>query len=99
MSRDEFLKLGVKCLQEQDVIEPVEDSEWISPVVIPWEKDNAIRVCIDHGKVNDSIVEKYPIPNIGKLLSELRGSTVLLIAAVNAHFLSSNRCATDCAQL
>ncbi|PIK55537.1 hypothetical protein BSL78_07542 [Apostichopus japonicus] len=66
----------LKRLTDEGVIEPVrEASEWVSPVVVAWKKDGGIRICVDLRKVNEAVViEKYPLPNIDELLSELRNA-------------------------
>ena len=63
----------LKRLQKEDVIEPVaEASEWVSPIVVAWKKSGDVRVCVDMRKVNESVVvEKFPLPNIDELLTEL----------------------------
>ena len=60
-----------------DIIEPVDASEWISPLVVVHKRNGNIRLCVDLRSVNEAIVQdKYPLPHIEELLSELRGSTV-----------------------
>ena len=64
-------------LVEADIIEPVDASEWISPLVVVHKKNGDIRLCVDLRNVNEAIVEdKFPLPHIDELLSEMRGSKV-----------------------
>ncbi|XP_054759514.2 uncharacterized protein K02A2.6-like [Lytechinus pictus] len=64
-------------LVKADIIEPVESSEWISSLVVVNKKNGDIRLCVDLRDVNRAIVEdKYPLPHIEELLSEMRGATV-----------------------
>ncbi|KAJ1189653.1 hypothetical protein NDU88_006397, partial [Pleurodeles waltl] len=55
---------------EDGVIEPVEASEWVSPVVITKKADGRLRFCVDLRSVNQSIVvDVFPLSNIGELLT------------------------------
>ena len=36
------------------IIEPVEESEWISPMVVQDKKTNEVRICVDLKKLNDA---------------------------------------------
>ena len=38
---------------EARIIEPVEESEWISPMVVQDKKTGEVRICIDLIKLND----------------------------------------------
>lgn len=64
-------------LETADIIEKVDASEWISPLVVVHKKSGDIRLCVDLRSVNKAIVEdKFPLPNIQDLFAELRGATV-----------------------
>ena len=67
----------LKRLEDLDIIERVDASEWISALVVAHKKSGDVRLCVDLRDVNKAIVEdKFPIPNIQELISELRGATV-----------------------
>jgi hypothetical protein len=39
---------------EAGIIEPVEESEWISPMVFQEKKQEGIRICVYLRKLNDA---------------------------------------------
>ncbi|CAK1590193.1 unnamed protein product [Parnassius mnemosyne] len=55
------------------VIEPVECSHWATPLVIVNISDGAIRICTDYKVTLNRVlsVDKYPVPKIDDLLSQL----------------------------
>ncbi|KAK0134339.1 Retrovirus-related Pol polyprotein from transposon 17.6 [Merluccius polli] len=73
----EAVSQEIKRLVEQDIIEPVEASEWISPIVVIKKKDNGIRLCIDLREPNKAVViDGHPLPHMEELFTELRGATM-----------------------
>lgn len=62
----------IKRLCDADVIEKIESSEWVSPIVVARKSNNRIRVCVDLRDLNKNIVvDVHPMPNINTLLSTL----------------------------
>ncbi|XP_037977694.2 uncharacterized protein K02A2.6-like [Plutella xylostella] len=59
------------------VIEPVDCSDWATPLVIASKADGGIRICADFKVTLNQVlsVDKYPLPRIDDLLSNLSGST------------------------
>ena len=50
-------------------------SPWNFPLILVKKKDNTFRPCIDFRKLNDiTLPDKYPLPNIGDILRNLRGA-------------------------
>ena len=48
-----------------------------SPIVVVSKKSGDIRICVDLRRPNEAIIpDKYPLPNIEELLSELNGAKV-----------------------
>jgi hypothetical protein len=45
------------------IIEPVEEFEWISPIVVQEKKKRRIRICVDLRKMNDMCLhDPFPTP-------------------------------------
>jgi hypothetical protein len=57
------------------IIEPVEESEWVSPMVVQGKKTKGeIRICVDLRKLNDaSIHDPFPTPFIDEVLHNVGG--------------------------
>ncbi|KAJ8014421.1 hypothetical protein DPEC_G00040040 [Dallia pectoralis] len=68
----------LKDLQEMDIIECIDASPWVSPIVVTQRKDGGkLRMCVDLREPNKAIVSDcHPLPHMDELLSELRGATV-----------------------
>ncbi|KAG7297849.1 hypothetical protein JYU34_018592 [Plutella xylostella] len=61
---------------EAGVVEPVDCSEWASPLVVVPKADGGLRICADY-KVSLNkvlLVDKYPVPKIDDIFSRLNGS-------------------------
>ncbi|XP_039602201.1 uncharacterized protein K02A2.6-like [Polypterus senegalus] len=59
------------------VIERIDASAWVSPIVVTQRKSGNICMCIDLRKPNRAvIVDSFPLPHMDELLSALRGATV-----------------------
>ncbi|KAG6451048.1 hypothetical protein O3G_MSEX006918 [Manduca sexta] len=58
------------------VIEPVERSDWASPLVIARKSDGGIRLCADYKVTLNPVlmIDRYPVPRIDDLLSDLSGN-------------------------
>ncbi|CAI6346683.1 unnamed protein product [Macrosiphum euphorbiae] len=59
------------------LLEPVESSDWATPIVPVVKVDGSIRLCGDYKvTVNKSlVVDRYPIPRVNELLSRFQGAT------------------------
>lgn len=63
-------------LERQGVIERIDASEWVSPIVVVRKPDGRIRMCVDLRAPNQAVViDSFPLPHIDELLNSLRGST------------------------
>lgn len=58
------------------VIEPVDHSDWATPLVIAHKADGGIRLCADYKVTLNRVlmVDRYPVPRIDELFSELSGN-------------------------
>ena len=64
-------------LEEKGIIEKVNSSPWISPMVVTRRRTGGIRVCLDLKQVNQAVIpSKYPIPEMTDMLDKLKGSVV-----------------------
>ena len=65
----------LKRPEDADIIEGIDASEWVSPLVVAYKKAGGVRLCVDLRVLNKTVVvDKYPLPTS---LGELRGATVL----------------------
>jgi hypothetical protein len=62
---------------EAGIIEPVEESEWISSMVVQDKKTGKIRICVDLRKLNDACLhDPLPTPFIDEVLENVGGQGV-----------------------
>ncbi|XP_064469696.1 uncharacterized protein K02A2.6-like [Ornithodoros turicata] len=68
----------LQCLEQQGIIEPVQHSEWATPVVCVRKKDNTIRLCGDYRSTINAAAMKadYPLPTPDEVMSKLQGGTL-----------------------
>ena len=60
------------------VIERIDTSPWVSPIVVIQKKTGGIRMCVDLREPNKAIVvDSHPLPHMDELLSTLAGSIML----------------------
>ena len=73
--QQEALLAEVKKLLEAGFIYPVEDSEWVSPVVvIPKKNGKWWRVCVDYKPLNAATKrDHFPLPFQDEILNEVAG--------------------------
>ncbi|XP_055711433.1 uncharacterized protein K02A2.6-like [Phlebotomus papatasi] len=62
-------------LVEQEILEPVNFSEWATPICIARKKNGEIRICGDYrSTVNEaSRTNDYPLPTVRELLANCKG--------------------------
>ena len=59
---------------ESGIIEPVEESEWISPMVVQDKKMGEVRICVDLWKLNDACLhDPFLTPFIHEVLEAVGG--------------------------
>ena len=57
------------------IIEPIEESKWINPIVIQDKKTTGeVRVCVDLRKLNDACLhDQFPTPFTDEVLESVKG--------------------------
>ena len=70
-----YLKVELDHMFEARIIEPVEESEWISPIVIQDKKvTGEVRICVDLRKLNDSYLhDPFLTPFMDEVLESVGG--------------------------
>ena len=59
---------------EDEIIELVEESEWVSPMVVQETKQGGMRICVDIKKLNDSCLhDHFPTPFTYEVLENVGG--------------------------
>jgi hypothetical protein len=59
-------------MMEDGIIEPVEESEWISPMVVQEKKQVGIIICVDLRKLNDACLhDPFPTSFIDEVLENV----------------------------
>jgi hypothetical protein len=57
------VKVEIDRMLEAGIIEPIEESEWIGPMVVQEKKQGEIRICVDLRKLNDACLH-VPFPTL-----------------------------------
>ena len=59
-------------LSDQGIIEKVEATLWLSPIVLARKGNGELRMCIDLRRVNEAIwVDSFPLPRIDDLITKV----------------------------
>lgn len=67
----------LRKLEVTGVIEKIDASEWVSPIVVAWKKTGEIRLCVDLRKPNQAVViDSHPLPHPEEIFHQLTGMTV-----------------------
>jgi hypothetical protein len=68
------VKEEIEKMLEAGIIEPVEEFEWTSPMVVQENKKGGIRICVDIRKLNDAYLhDPFPTPFINEVLENMGG--------------------------
>jgi hypothetical protein len=74
----EKVRIELDRMLEAGIIEPVEESEWISPMVVQDKKTREIRICVDLRKLNDACLhDPFPTPFTNEVLDNVGGQEVI----------------------
>ena len=72
--KEKALLKEVKKLLQAGFIYPVEDSEWVSPVVVTPKKNGKWRICVDYKPLNTATKrDHFPLPFQDEILNEVAG--------------------------
>ena len=72
--QQEALLIEVKKLTKAGFIYPVEDSEWVSSVVVTPKKNGKWRICVDYKPLNAATKrDHFPLPFQDEILNEVAG--------------------------
>ena len=83
----EEVKAHLQELEEKGVIERVDSSPWVSPMVITRRRSGDIRLCLDLKEVNKGIIpSKHLLPDTEETLHKLRGSVMFSSLDMKAAF-------------
>jgi hypothetical protein len=73
----EKVTIELNRMLEAGIIELVEESEWISPMVVQEKKTGEIRIYVDLRKLNDACLhDPFPTPFIDEVLDNVGGQEV-----------------------
>jgi hypothetical protein len=73
----EKVKIELERMLEAGIIEPIEESEWIIPMVVQDKKIGEIRICIDLRKLKYACLhDPFPTPFIDEVLDNVGGQEV-----------------------
>ncbi|KFD64424.1 hypothetical protein M514_02353 [Trichuris suis] len=74
-------------LLDEEIIERINASEWISPIVVIQKKSGGIRLCVDLREPNKAVIaDCFPLPHIDDLLLKFQGSSVFSILDLKAAY-------------
>ncbi|MCO5559358.1 hypothetical protein L7F22_012957 [Adiantum nelumboides] len=72
--KEEALLKEVRKLLSAGFIYPVDNSEWVSPVVVTPKKNGKWRVCVDYRPLNEATKrDHFPLPFQDEILNEVAG--------------------------
>jgi hypothetical protein len=73
----EKVKIELDRMPEAGIIEPMEESEWIIPMVVQDKKIGEINICVYFRKLNDACLhDPFPTPFTDKVLDNVGGQAV-----------------------
>ncbi|XP_060726840.1 uncharacterized protein K02A2.6-like [Tachysurus vachellii] len=71
------VSVEIERLLSAGIIERIDASPWVSPIVVTMKKTGGIRMCMDLREPNKAvIIDYYALPHMEELLTALAGSTV-----------------------
>lgn len=81
------LKKELDRLCSSDVIEPIDSSDWVSPVVLAKKANGNLRMCVDLRDLNKNIwIDQHPLPNITQMTSTLKGAKLFSLLDMSSAY-------------
>ena len=72
---EEPVEAEIRKLLKEGVIEPIDSSPYVSPIITARKSDGSIRLCTDFRKLNKHIVvDQFPIPTPDELFSKIKNA-------------------------
>lgn len=71
----------IKSMVKSNILIPVTQSNWASPIVVVPKKNNDIRICVDFKVSLNKVLnpDYYPLPNINDILSCMSGGKIFCV--------------------
>jgi hypothetical protein len=68
------VKAEIDRMLENSIIEPIEELEWISTMVVQDKKQGGIKICVELRKLNDACLhDPFPTPFTDEVLKNVGG--------------------------
>ena len=65
----------IQKLLMNDIIEEIDSSAFVSPIVVVPKSDSEIRLCVDYKRLNQHIIiDQHPLPTVDEIFSKLAGA-------------------------
>lgn len=82
------VKAEIDKMVDEDVIYPVEETDWASPMVVVVKGDK-IRLCMDPSKTLNKLLinDHYPLPKIDEILMKFSGKKIFTVIDLKKAYL------------
>ena len=68
------VKTEIDWLLKVGFIAPIENSEWVSPIVVMPKKNKKVRICVNYRKLNAATISNpFPLPYLDSILDDVVG--------------------------
>ena len=69
--------MEIKKLLEAGLIFPVDNTEWVSPIIVVPKNNKQLCICVDYKQLNKATIKDYyPLPFIDQNLDSLAGREI-----------------------
>lgn len=78
----------LQSMVHDDIIEPIQESEWASNLVIVQKPTGKLRICVDLRDLNKSLItHTYPLPHTDEVFLKLKDCSVFSVIDLKHAFL------------